>query len=176
MRELRVNWTKKSGCEYDGFWGATMIWLSRRRFAGALLLGGAVKSISPLIALAAAADDSPRKIRWRVPVAHVETVEENLQFEGTVTAEKDEKGIPLLFIFVGTVLIPYLADAVLALRREIVYGGVVIDTRGSEIVIDNDKRLDAGVIVVITPDGTDIYERDEFGDPSELVAALLKGK
>jgi hypothetical protein len=120
-------------------------------------------------------DETPRNVRWRVPIAHVDTVKNNLRFEGTVTDEKDEKGVPLVFVFIGTVLLPYLADAVLALRREIVHGGLIIDTRGAEIVIDNDKRLDAGVIVVVTQNGTYFYERDEIEDPSELIAALLKG-
>lgn len=151
-----------------------MVHRQRRNFLIFLLTALATKW--GLRAAAASADDSPRNFRWRVPIAHLETVKENLRFEGTVTSEKDEKGIPLVFIFVGAVLLPYLANAVLALRREIVYGGVIIDTRGSEIVVGNDKRLDAGVIVVITANGTDIYERDEFEDPSELVAALLKAK
>lgn len=150
--------------------------LDRRTLFATLILCAAAKWLWPSVALAASTEDELRKLRWRVPVAHFKTVETNLRFEGTVTSEKNEKGIPLVFIFIGAVILPYLADAVLALRREILYGGVVIDTRGSEIVIENDKRLDAGIIVVITPSGTDLYERDEFGDPRELVAALLKGK
>ena len=71
-----------------------------------------------------------------MPIAHVDTVTKNLRFDGTVTKEEDEKGLPLVFIFVGAVLLPYLAKAVLALRRDMVTGGLVIDTRGPEIKID----------------------------------------
>ncbi len=72
----------------------------------------------------------------------------------------------------GPVLL--LADAVLALRREIVFGGVISDTRGPEIVIKTDKRLDAGVILVISSSSTNLYEREDFANPSDLVAALVK--
>jgi hypothetical protein len=63
-----------------------------------------------------------------VPIAHVDTVKRNLRFNGTVTEEKDLKGAALIFVFIGAVLLPYLADAVLALRREMVHGGLIIDT------------------------------------------------
>jgi hypothetical protein len=148
----------------------------RRFVLRVFVVGAAAGFASTIHVLVANADETSQRLRWRVPVAHVEIVKDNLRFDGSVINEKDEKGIPLVFVFVGAVLLPYLADAVLALRRDIVYGGVVIDTRGPEIVIENDKRLDSGVIVVITPDGSDFYERDDIEAPNELVAALLKGK
>jgi len=148
--------------------------LMRRRLLGAIVAGISIRVILPPLGSAATAEETPQGFRWRVPVAHLETVKDNLRFEGTV-AEEEVRGV-MVFIFVGAELLPYLADAVLALRREIVYGGVVIDTRGPEIVIENDKRLDSGVIVVVTPNGSDFYERDDIEAPTELIAALLKGK
>lgn len=151
--------------------------LARRRLLAMSVLGFATEWVPAAASLAAGSkEETPRNIRWRVPVAHFDTVKENLRFDGTVEKETNEKGVTLVFIFVGAVLLTYLADAVLALRREIVYGGIVIDTRGPEIEIKNDKRLDAGVIVVVSPSGTELYERDEIENPTELVAALLKGK
>jgi hypothetical protein len=107
----------------------------------------------------------------------LETVEKKLRsedakFDGEVKAEKDTKGL-VVFIFVGAVLVPYLVDAVLALRREINYGGVVIDTRGSEVVIDNDPRLDGGTLVVITAEGVETHQRDDIVDPTQLISALI---
>ena len=129
-----------------------------------------------LLKRAMAADDSvPRQFRWRVPQAHADTVSKELRFDGQVATEKDAKGVPLVFIFAGAVLLPYLAKAVLALRREIVHGGVIIDTRGEEIRIDTDKSLSGGVIIIVSTNGTELYERDENGDPSELVTALMQG-
>lgn len=153
-----------------------MVRLNRRRFLEVILIGTIIKLVSPDASLAASDENIPRKFRWRVPKAYFHTVNEKLRYDGQVTPEKDEKGLPFVFIFVGLVLLPYLANAVLALRREIVFGGVVIDTTGPEIMIKNNKGLDAGIIVVKSSSGTKIYEREEITNPSELVAALLKGQ
>jgi len=119
-------------------------------------------------------EENPRQFRWRVPKIHFETVKKELTFEGEIEKEQNTKGV-WVFIFIGAVLIPYLAKAVLALRREIVHGGIVIDTRGEKIDIDTDKNLPGGVIVLITSEGTQIYERNDISDPAELVSALIKG-
>ncbi len=151
-----------------------MIEMTRRAFVGALPLVATGSLLQLEVSPAKSAQEAPIGFVWRVPIAHRETVQRNLLFEGSIKSAKGEKGVPLVFIFAGAVLLPYLADAVLALRREIVYGGLVIDTRGPEIEIKNDKRLDGGVIMVVKPSGTEFYERDQFPDPSELVAALTK--
>jgi hypothetical protein len=151
--------------------------ISRRYLLKILALSAAALGLRPRLFMAQTASDQdlPRKFQWRVPKVHFETVKNELQFEGVVTQEKDAKGVPLVFVFVGAVLLPYLAKAVLALRREIVRGGVVIDTRGDEIDIDTDKSLPGGVIVMVTSEGTQLYERDEIGNPTDLVGALMKG-
>jgi hypothetical protein len=69
-----------------------------------------------------------------------------------------------------------LADALLALRREIIDGGLIIDTLRSEIVIGNAARLDGGIIVVVSAECTTIYDSDEISDPSALIKALMVEK
>lgn len=152
--------------------------ITRRHVLKLLSLSTAAIMLWPrlLSSATASGDESPREFRWRVPIAHFETVKKELRFEGEITEEKDTKGLPLVFIFVGVVLLPYLAKAILAIRREIVYGGVLIDTRGDKIKIDTDKSLSSGVIVIVTPDGTQLYERDEIENPTEMVEALTKLK
>jgi hypothetical protein len=75
--------------------------------------------------------------------------------------------IPLFFI--GT--LTYLRQ-----QRELVLGGIVIDTRGEEIEILTDERLPGGHIVVESPEGTIVYERHEISNIEELVAVLMKNK
>jgi len=118
-------------------------------------------------------DELKWEFRWRVPQAHFNTVRRELQFDGKIV-EEETKGI-FVSIFVGTVLLTYLAKAILALRREIVHGGVVIDTRGDKIIIQTDKSLPGGVIVIVTPEGTQYHERDELGNLAELVSKLKRG-
>lgn len=152
---------------------------SRRAILATLIFGGIVSlplRMRSALAGDAASQGEAVQFRWRVPTVYFETVKSELHFEGEITQEKDTKGLPLLYVFVGTVLLPYLAKAVLALRREIIQGGVVIDTRSQKIDIYTDKSLPGGVIIVLTKDGTQLYERDEIGNPSELVSTLLKGR
>jgi hypothetical protein len=148
--------------------------MTRRAFIGLLPLVATGTLFQLAVTPAKSAQDPPIRFVWRVPIAHRDAVQRNLLFEGSITSAEDEKGIPLVFIFAGVVLLPDLVHAVLELRREIVYGGLVIDTRGPEIEIKNDKRLPSGVIVIVTSSGTEIYERDQFADPSELIATLSK--
>lgn len=124
---------------------------------------------------ASTADERPYQFQWRVPIVHKETVERELRFEGVVTEEKDNRGIPLMFVFVGVALLPDLVGAIYKLIWDMVHGGVVIDARGEEIEVDTDKSLTGGLIVVRTLEGTQIYKRDEV-NTAELVAALMKTK
>lgn len=151
--------------------------ITRRHFLRSIALSAAALGLRPKLLMAQTASDQnrPREFQWRVPVVHFETVKNELQYEGVVTQEKDAKGVPLVYIFIGAALLPYLAKAILALRRETVHGGVVIDTRGDKIDIDTDKKLPAGVIVMVTPEGAKFYEHDEIANPTELVSALMKG-
>jgi hypothetical protein len=152
--------------------------VTRRYFLKSLAIGGIAVGLWPKFLMAEndSGNDQPQGFEWRVPSAHFDTVREGLRFDGEVVKEKDAKGLPLIYIFVGIALLPNLAKAILALRREIVHGGVVIDTRGKKIKIDTDKSLPGGVMVLVTPKDTQIYERDEIGNPSALVDVLLKAK
>lgn len=112
---------------------------------------------------------------WRVSIAHFNSVKRSLKFEGEVKKEKNTKGLPVVYVIVGVVLLVYLAKSILALRRDIVHGGIVIDTRHGKLVVETNKALSGGVIMVVSDNGTTLYERDEIADPNELVAALTKG-
>lgn len=139
--------------------------------AGLLALLGAAE---PGAAASAAQGDEYLRFSWRVPVAYRATVENNLEFVGDVVAEEDGKGVPWVVVFVGLALLGHLADAVMELQREMRYGGIVIDTRGAKIEITNDKRLDGGLIVIVGDDGTQLYERGQFEDASDLIGAVKK--
>lgn len=117
------------------------------------------------------AEDAPVGFRWRVPAPYVDVVRRNLTYEGTEKAETDARGGPLV-VFAGIVLLVYLAEAVLALRRDIVTGGVVIDTRGRHIEIRNDPRLESKWLVVVGPRGSQVYRRGELADPAALAEAI----
>ena len=109
---------------------------------------------------------------WHAPAAQVSIVRQNLTYSGGETTQTDARGIPLLVIFVGVALIPYLAKAVIELQRQITHGGVVVDARGPMVKITSDKALDGGVIVVVGQDGTTNIERNETDGPAALITAI----
>jgi hypothetical protein len=147
--------------------------ISRRTLCLALAFGGA--SLGAMSRGAFAADE-PVHFTWRVPVAHEQTVLESLRYEGTVTPERDTKGLPLAFIFAGVSMLPWLADAILTLRRKLVQPGIKIDTRGAEIKIEVDSTLPRGYILVVDAAGAKLYEPGEVASPAELVKVLGAGK
>jgi hypothetical protein len=119
------------------------------------------------------ADSGQRRFTLRVPEAYKATVERALDYEGDVSQETDAKGLPLVWVFAGLVLLPKLAQALMELRRDIVHGGVVIDLRGEVVSIETDKQLPSRVVLVIDPDGkTHLYERGQLGSEADMVKAL----
>jgi hypothetical protein len=111
---------------------------------------------------------------WQAPVAQAGIVRQNLTYTGSETAQTDGRGVPLLAIFVGAVLLPYLAKAVIEVQRQFAHGGTVVDMRGPTVKITPDKALDGGVIVVVRQDGTTNIERNESDGLAALVAAIAK--
>lgn len=145
-----------------------------RTLVCSVAVGAVLTRASGAWAHAAEPDGERVAFEWRVPAAEVGIVRNNLRYEGKETPQTDSRGVPVLIIFVGLTLLPYLANAVLALQRQITYGGVVVDTRSEPVKITHDKALDAGVILIIGKDGTKVVERDEITDPAKLVEALGK--
>jgi hypothetical protein len=144
----------------------------RTVFRYALMLA-VLKRASVAVALEGPADQ-PVAFEWRVPAAQVDIVRTNLQYQGQETPQTDSRGVPVLIVFVGVTLLPYLAKAILTVQRQIASGGVVVDTRSELVKITHDKALDAGVILIISNDGTKIIERDEITGPAKLIDAIAK--
>ena len=137
--------------------------LTRRAFAGgAAGLTGVFVSLVPLAILEPASAQTATveevSFRWRVPTAHYQTVENTLIFDGNIEEERDTKGLPLVFVFVGVALLPSLVDAILTVRRKLVQPGLTIDARGTPIRIDVDPTLPRGMILLCDKTGCKLYE------------------
>jgi hypothetical protein len=119
--------------------------------------------------LAATEEGEPVTFRWRVPVAHLETVQQSLSYEGRIEREKDTKGA-WVFVFVGVALLPYVAKSILELMRQVEHGGVIIDACGPEVEIDTNKQMPHGMIIVRNCKDVDLKVYwDEIEGPSQLV-------
>lgn len=128
------------------------------------------------VALARPEEPADREVafEWWVPASQVDIVRKNLDYQGQETTQTDSRGVPVLVVFGGLALMAYLAKAILALQRQIAYGGVVVDTRSKVVKITHDRALDAGVILIVSKEGTKIVERDEITDPTKLIEVMAK--
>ncbi len=52
------------------------------------------------------------------------------------------------------------------------FGGLIIDLRGQEDSIRNDKRIDGGKMLVISKDGERLYDTDDYPDSASLLSLL----
>lgn len=116
------------------------------------------------------------RIRWHLRGDKIKAVRKSMSFDGEVIPDPesatDTRGLPILYYVVGVVLIPYLADAVLEVYRDIKYGGLVICPRDGEVSIRNDPRIDGGTIIVCDDNGIEIFNQRNIKDPTELIRAL----
>lgn len=142
------------------------------------LLAGVVAAIGLVVTVSRRGEavEDRLRIRWHLPRDKVKAVRKSLGSDGEVIPDSesatDTRGLPLLYYVVGVVLIPYLADAILEVYRDIKYGGLVICPRDGEVSIRNDPRIDGGTIVVCDDKGVEIYHLRNIEDPTELIKAL----
>lgn len=147
--------------------------LTRRTFAGRI--AGVIAGLSgPAQAIRAYPAETSKLVsfRWRVPIAQSGIVKNHLKFTGKIDTEHDEKGLPLVFIFLGVALLPDLVNEILILRQKLVQPGLKIDARGDEIKIDVDPDLPRGTILLVDKSGAKIYEPDQMSTPTELIKIL----
>ena len=116
-------------------------------------------------------------IQWRVPREQVREVRKQLNFEGEVTGDlstvEDTKGPPLIYIFVGVVVISQLAKTLLDIYRDVRYGGIIVRNENGKVLIENDPRLSSGTIIVQQKDKVEVTIRDKDNpSPSDLIKAL----
>ncbi len=63
------------------------------------------------------------------------------------------RGLPLVYLAVGVLLLPDLARSLLALYRDFKYGGTLIEVVNGKLVITQSDKLDADTVVIKEPSG-----------------------
>lgn len=86
--------------------------------------------------------------------------------------DDDSRGGPLLVIIAGVIALVWLAEAILRLRREIRYGGIIVEDRGTRLRIRNDPRLPGRVIIIKDKNGVTVKELSGGVTTGELINAL----
>jgi hypothetical protein len=101
----------------------------------------------------------PRPARERLEVKRDESPEAQVM----IAAAPQQKAVPIFFIALGVAAIPVIYEAILEMRREMEYGGVIIDCRDKPCTITNSPKLPADFVQTVRPDGTtEKYEPQSF--------------
>lgn len=116
---------------------------------------------------------------WRVSRSQVNIVKVGMDFDGKVVPDlatvTDTKGLPLVYILVGSASILQIAKTLLDVYRDFRYGGIVISGKDGEINIKNDARIAGGTIVVYDKNDIKFYFRKQENPTiGNLVEALTK--
>lgn len=156
--------------------------IKRRNFPGGLA-GGLVAHPVLSRAVWAQAEETVT-IQWRVPREQVKTVRQDLDFQGEITPDEstieDDRGLPLIYVFVGVAAVGALAKTLLDIYKDARYGGVIVSkNEQGKVVIENDPRLEKGTIIINQGDEIKvIFKEQDNPQATELIKALtpLVGK
>lgn len=137
-----------------------------------------------LIASAAVHAEDSVSVVWRVPGDRVGLARDAVHFsDGQISADEssiaDSKGLPLLYVLAGVVLLPELAKGLVSVYKEWTSLTTVVDSSGGKLVITHDPRGSADVTIVKGANGqVTIYDnRKSFSSEKWLqilVAAVAK--
>ncbi len=153
-----------------------MVMIKRRDFLGGLV--GVIITHELLNRNLLAQENETVKIKWRVPREQVRMVREDLNFQGQITPDRstidDDRGVPLIYILIGLVSLEPLAKTLLNFYKDARYGGIIVrKNEQGEIVIENDKRLDKGTIVIDQGEEIEvIFKENNEPQATELIKAL----
>jgi hypothetical protein len=96
-----------------------------------------------------------------------------LDVRGDPASVDPTRGLPLIYIAVGVLLLPEIARTLVAAYREYKHGGVTIEVRGGKLVIATDERLPANTIVVKDATGkVTIHENRSSADTAKWAEIL----
>lgn len=80
-----------------------------------------------------------------------------------------------LIVIVGLIGLVHLAKQVLSFVKDTRHGGLIVDVRTESVQIRPHPSLDRGEILVLSPDGTQLFRRDAGPDLATLISALQQG-
>jgi hypothetical protein len=124
----------------------------------------------------AAEQDQSVQFSWELPNSDAKPLARRLGISdkniSPAPGTETDRGVPIVVIIVGIVALVVLVKEIIAIYRDLKYGGLVIEDRGKRLVIRNDPRLPGRVIVVKDKRGVAIHELKGDISASELLKAL----
>jgi hypothetical protein len=150
--------------------------IKRREFLGGLALSLLFHRFSN--ESVSAQESQSVNIQWRVPTEQVNAVREELNFEGQVIPDKstitDDRGLPLIYVLIGAVVLGQLAATLLEIYKDAKYGGVLVHkNKKGELLIENNASLERGTIIIDQGNEVKVIFKEK-NDPkaTELIQAL----
>jgi len=120
------------------------------------------------------AKENQISINWSIPSVEVESLKERMNFSGKITPDKttaeDGRGLPLVYVFIGIVSLPYLADGLISAVRKATCGGVIVDNTQPTLTITCNKKLNG--MILRQKDGIEFKKFDSPPEPTELIGTL----
>jgi hypothetical protein len=98
------------------------------------------------------------EVTWQVPAARLSQAVETSGFprdriEADATSVDDTKGLPLLYLLVGVMALPALAQGLVSVYKDFAYGATIVDASGNTLQITHDPKGSADVLIVRHRDG-----------------------
>lgn len=98
------------------------------------------------------------EVTWQVPAARLSQAVETSGFpldrvEADAASVEDTKGLPLLYLLVGVMALPALAQGLVSVYKDFAYGMTVVDASGKTVQITHDPKGSADVLIVRHRDG-----------------------
>jgi hypothetical protein len=115
---------------------------------------------------------------WQVPGDKLEQAVEATGFPldkviGDESLGADTKGLPLVYVIAGLLSLPTLAQGLVNVYKDFVYGSTIVDASGKELKISHDPKGSADVVILKGKDGkVTMHEGRRAYDASKWLALL----
>jgi hypothetical protein len=150
-----------------------MLLLGRRKLLAGLLFGITANYV--LVTESFAQQTSPIGIQWTLSRSDLEAIRDSLKFDGEIQPDlskgTDTRGLPLLYILVGTIVLPHLAEALLTLYQRLGSGVVVQSTDGG-LVVSRDPAVPSDMMILKGKDGIEIKAIRQIPNSSVILDML----
>jgi hypothetical protein len=147
--------------------------VTRRSILSGLFLGITANSVITNLAFA----QSPPSvgIKWMLSGDDLDALGDKLKFEGQITPDAsrgaDSRGLPLLYILVGTIVLPHLAEVLLTLYQRL-GDGIVVQNSDSGLVISRDPAVPSDMMILKGKDGVEIKAIRQIPNSSAILDLL----
>ena len=74
----------------------------------------------------------------------------------------------------GVVAVSQLARTLLAVYRDIRYGGIVVHSKDGKVLIENDPRFSSGTLIIVQEDEVKVFQNKNQPQLTEVIRILAK--